>query len=126
RPVVNEDAPKNHYALTRQSLRVAKAGLSAQVSGTLERLAQVLMLLFFIPGIVSLVFKIHQALILLGFGSMIAVFLVWLRRDLRQLPEAPIGSTTALDQLLPLAIAARYKDTMTAAEFWAMLAITDD
>jgi ATP-dependent Clp protease ATP-binding subunit ClpC len=112
----------SQYTLSSPSLRVAKAGLAKTFGPTVERLMQVLSAALIAPGIVLAILQRHQGLILVGLGVMAATALTWVRRDLRRLGPAKLGSTTALDQLLPSPLLAGYRPNLSAPEFWNLLA----
>jgi ATP-dependent Clp protease ATP-binding subunit ClpC len=111
----------SHYTLAAPSLRSAKSNFATRFGPTIERLAQVLSGIFIVSGLVIAYLHHHQGLALSGLGAMLGVLVTWLRRDLRRLSPAAIGSTVALDDLLPAQLLAGYHLNMTAVDFWNLL-----
>ncbi|HEY2004785.1 MAG TPA: AAA family ATPase [Candidatus Saccharimonadia bacterium] len=116
----------SHYEFHNQSIRISKAKMAQRLGTTVERILQVCAGLFVLALVVLAVFKRHQAFTMAGLTVMLGTSLIWLRRDLGQLPAAYLGASTDLDQLLPAALAATYRPTMSAGDLWTMLAATPD
>jgi len=57
---------------------------------------------------------------------MLLVALTWIHRDLDILPAALIGTTKQLDALLPINLADRYHEPLTAPELWSLLSDTPE
>jgi ATP-dependent Clp protease ATP-binding subunit ClpC len=106
-------------------VRIAKARSAAQLGTVFKRSLQIFAIFFFIGFLALAILKLSYAFSLLGVTVMLTTALVWLNRDLGQLPAAPAGSTTELSALLPADLVAGYRQTMTSAEFWQLLANTD-
>jgi ATP-dependent Clp protease ATP-binding subunit ClpC len=116
----------SNYTFNTTALRVAKARLSRQLSGTVERLLQVLAGLFLLGAVALIITRHHQGFSLAGISLMLITLLIWIRRDLDPLPPARLGASTQLDQLLPASLAASYRPDLSALQLWQALAATPD
>jgi ATP-dependent Clp protease ATP-binding subunit ClpC len=116
----------SHYAFNARAPRVAKARLAAKLSRFFERVLQMLAGLCLLAAAALGLTGHHQAFSLGGVAVIAITALIWLRRDLRRLPAAPLGSTSQLDQLLPTTLVAGYNETLSATQLWGLIGATDE
>lgn len=116
----------SHYSFNAGAVRASKAKMATRLGPAIERSLQVCAVLLFLALLVLAVFKRHQAISLAGLIIMLGTSYAWIRRDLGRLQAAPVGSTTELSDLLPAQLVANYRQTMSAGEFWQLLASTHD
>ncbi|MDB5178860.1 MAG: clp protease binding subunit [Patescibacteria group bacterium] len=111
----------NHYSFNPHALRVAKAKIATGLGPAIERILQITAILLLVSAAALIATGHHQGFSLGGLMIMLLTSFLWLHRDLDHLPPVAVGSTTALDQLLPPKLTAVYRPTMTATELWNML-----
>ncbi len=114
----------SRYLFNDASLRIAKARSARLILPPIRLLIGVLAALGLLSGSYLLIRGLNPGFSLIGLAIMLLVALTWIHRDLDILPAAPIGSTKALDALLPANLAGRYHEPLTSLEFWQLLADT--
>ncbi len=112
------------YTFNPQASRVIKAKFAHHLPDQLIRLAQITAVLLLLAGLGLVAIGRHPGLTLIGLAASLITLLIWIARDLQRLPAAAIGTTTALDQLLPAELVAAYHPNQTASQLWATLAAT--
>ena len=100
--------------LARAAERLPKAGLVLMIVAALATAG----------GAVLILRHSHYWYSLLGLAISLACLARWWHRSVLRQVAAPLGGTTALEALLPLELAARYRPNLTNAEFWQLLTRT--
>jgi ATP-dependent Clp protease ATP-binding subunit ClpC len=116
----------SHYSFNPSSLRARKTHIAKRVPNAVGRGLQVIAGLFALFGTLLLLTGHHQALSLLGIAVCTAVALLWFKRDLGVLPQAPIGSSSELSDLLPIELISGYRDNMPMIELANLMLSTSD
>ncbi len=114
----------SQYTFNPNSLRGSKAKMARSIPRPLVSALSVLAGVSFAAGIGILALGLHLGFALVGVALMFFTLIIWIHRDLYVLPSAPIGTTTALEQLLPLEVLGMYNQTATPAQLWQSLAST--
>ena len=114
----------SQYTFNGASLRIAKARAAHLIPRPVRVLLAASTALGLISGSILVAFGHHPGFSLMGAAIMLLVALTWIHRDLDILPAAPIGSTKALDALLPVNLANHYHEPLTALELWRLVADT--
>jgi ATP-dependent Clp protease ATP-binding subunit ClpC len=114
----------SRYTYNEHAPRVTEAKLSLRLSPATEKAFIVTSGLFLASAAALFFTGHHQGLSLAGVFCILAVIVTWMRRDLNLLPAARIGTTQDLSILLPTALTAMYRPTMTTHEFWKALSQT--
>jgi ATP-dependent Clp protease ATP-binding subunit ClpC len=109
------------YNFNPKALRITKARIAAKLPPALLTGAWALAVMAFVAGVVLIIVRAHSGFSLVGIALMMVTTLVWISRDIKNLPAAALGSTKQLDALLPLDLAARFKANITPEEFWEIL-----
>src|SRR5258708_847573 len=89
------------YTFNSRANRIVKARAAAWLGHGLDRLLQIGAGLSLAGGATLVVTGHHQGISLAGAAVIALTSLTWVRRDLRSLPAAALGSSHRLDQLLP-------------------------
>ncbi|HVQ44954.1 MAG TPA: AAA family ATPase [Candidatus Saccharimonadia bacterium] len=111
----------SRYTFNAGALRITKARTARLIPGTLKTLLGAVAGLSLISGVVLIILGHNPGLSLTGVAVALITTLIWIRRDLDQLPAAAVGSTTQLEALLPLELASHYREPFTAAGLWQAL-----
>ncbi len=114
------------YLFNTASLRIAKARASHLIPRLIRLLMGTFAALGLISGSVLVAFGHHPGFSLLGGSIMLLVALTWIYRDLDILPAARLGTTKQLDALLPINLADRYHEPMSALELWQLISNTPE
>ncbi len=109
------------YTFNPNSIRVAKARIAHFLPKPLMSVIGIMAVFTLVVGIFLIVFGHRAGFSLMGVGVILAVTLIWTHRDLYLLPAASLGSTKQLDQLLPIELAARYHEPLSAASLWLLV-----
>ncbi|HUD11972.1 MAG TPA: hypothetical protein VMS08_06180, partial [Candidatus Saccharimonadia bacterium] len=111
----------SQYLFSPHSPRVTEAKLAHILSPAVTRGLQVISALVLLGSALLLVTGHHEGLSLTGVFCILAVIIVWIRRELEDLPGATVGATHDLSILLPKRLLAVYSPSMTTGEFWSAL-----
>jgi len=114
----------SQYTFNGSSTRIAKARSARLIPKAIRLLMGVFAGFGLLGGAALVVLGLHPGFSLIGVAIMLLVALTWIHRDLDILPAAAIGTTKALDALLPINLADRYHEPITALELWQLLAST--
>jgi len=113
------------YQYNPRAPRLVASVYAGRAGEIFTRLFFIFWIVFLALGLLLLIpLHRHSGLSVIGAGLLCAVPYLWLSRDAARLTAANIGTTTALDQLLPIAIAPHYRPDLAALELWNLLATT--
>ena len=116
----------SRYTFNQNSPRIAKARLARVIPKPLVTLLGVLAIAGIISGGVIVAVGRHGGFSLIGFGVIFLVTLLWIHRDLYVLGASAIGSSVALDNLLPTNIIDRYHEPVSPLLLWQIVLDTWD
>lgn len=114
------------YSFNSGAVRIAKARGSKLIPPMLRKLMMFTAVITLVSGVILIIFKGHGGFSLMGIAVSLFVALTWINRDLSRLPAAAVGSTKALDALMPIDLASKYFEPITPAQLWQVLATTWD
>jgi len=110
------------YTFNNRSPRTAQVRLRQRGGKLLAIITLVVAVLLMALGLALIVTHQHLGWSLLGLGLGSLTLRLWLSWGVLPLEPVPLGTTTALEALLPANLAARYRPDMTTAQLWEALA----
>ena len=112
------------FELTPGALRVSEARLAGRGAKTVAKLLGLLVWVLAATAAALLLLHLPGSLGVTGLALLTLVLWLWLRRRILVLRPARLGTTTKLEELLPIELVARYRPTMTTAELWQLMTTT--
>jgi len=116
----------SRYTYNPGATRVTDAKAAAGFSPNIETVLQFGAAFLIALGAALVVAKIHLGYSLAGGGVMLIPVVLWIKHRLRNLPPAAVGTTSALDRLLPASLVARYRPNLNSAELFELIAATSE
>jgi ATP-dependent Clp protease ATP-binding subunit ClpC len=116
----------SHFTYNSRNPRIAKSRLGRYINPWYDKLLQAILGLSLFGVAALAAIHNHLAFSLAGVALIISTALIWVRRDVRTLPPAALGTSTALDALLPADLAAAYREPLTTPALWSLIGTTGD
>ncbi len=116
----------SQYTFNPHSIRVVKARLARFIPKPILLLARIAAAFTTVAGGLLIISRHHAGLSLLGISLILLVTIIWIHRDLYELPASTVGITKQLDALLPGALLARYPEPATLSALWTLVSNTPE